>query len=74
MRREWEGLLSLVCRVGQNRISAPYMTVCMVVSVPKTLYTRRIYLYMYGFGQIYLYALQAYNLNTMHVVNTYLCS
>jgi hypothetical protein len=29
-------------RVGQNRISAPYMTVCMVISLPKVPYQHRI--------------------------------
>ena len=31
-------------RVGQNRIYTPYMTVNMVISLPKTPYTRRIYM------------------------------
>jgi len=31
-------------RVGQNRISAPYMTVCMVISLLKIPYVHRIYL------------------------------
>jgi len=30
--------------VGQNGISAPYMTVCMVISLPKTPYIHRIYM------------------------------
>jgi hypothetical protein len=30
-------------RVGQNRIYAPYMTVYLVISLPKTPYTHRIY-------------------------------
>jgi len=29
---------SSVIRVGQNRTSAPYMTVCMVISLPKKTY------------------------------------
>jgi len=33
-----------ISRVGQNRISAPYMTVCMVNSLPKIPYIHRIYL------------------------------
>jgi len=33
-----------MCRVDQNRISAPYMTVCMVVSLLKIPYVHRIYL------------------------------
>ena len=41
----------LICRVGQNRIYAPYMTVYLVTSLPKTPYIRRIY----GSGQPYLY-------------------
>ena len=32
-----------ICRVGQNRIYTPYMTVYMVISLPKILYTHRIY-------------------------------
>ena len=43
--------LVCICRVGQNRITAPYMTVCMVISLLKTLYAHCIYLYMYGSGQ-----------------------
>jgi len=31
-------------RVGQNRIFAPYMTVCMVISLLKLQYVHRIYL------------------------------
>jgi len=31
-------------RVGQNRISALYMTVCMVISLLKKPYVHRIYL------------------------------
>jgi hypothetical protein len=30
-------------RVGQNRIYAPYMTVCMVISMLKVPYVHRIY-------------------------------
>ena len=33
-----------VTRVGQNRIYTPYMTVCMVNSLPKIPYTHRIYM------------------------------
>jgi hypothetical protein len=33
-----------ICRVGQNRISAPYMTVCIVISLLKLPYVHRIYL------------------------------
>jgi hypothetical protein len=35
---------SLLCRVGQTRIYSPYMTVCSVISLPKTLYIHRIYM------------------------------
>ena len=35
---------SLSLSVGQNRIYTPYMTVCMVVFLPKILYIHRIYL------------------------------
>jgi hypothetical protein len=34
----------LMCRVGQNRIYTPYMTVCMVISLPKIPYIHRIYM------------------------------
>jgi len=35
--------LAIICknRVGQNLIFAPYMTVCMVVSLPKIPYVHR---------------------------------
>ena len=39
--------VSLMYRVGQNRIFAPYMTVYLVISLPKILYIHR----MYGSGQ-----------------------
>ena len=48
-------------RVGQNRISAPCMTVYMVISLPKLPYVHRIYLYMYGSGQFYLIVMQAHD-------------
>ena len=45
----------VVYRVGQNLIYTPYMTVCMVISLPNIPYIHRIYVYMYGFGQPQLY-------------------
>jgi len=39
---------------GLNRIYTPYMTVCMVISLPKILYIHHIYLQMYGYGQPYV--------------------
>ena len=36
-----------ICRVGQNRIYTLYMTVCMVNSLPKILYTHRIYIWFW---------------------------
>jgi hypothetical protein len=33
-----------MCRVGQNRIYAPYMTVYLVISLPKIPYMHRIYM------------------------------
>ena len=33
-----------LCRVGQNRIYTPYMTVCMVISLPENPYINFIYL------------------------------
>jgi len=41
------GMICGVCKmhwVGQNRIYTPYMTVCMVISLPKIPYIHRIYL------------------------------
>ena len=48
--------LTQIYRVGQNRIPAPYMTVCMVISLLEIPYVHRIYLEMYGSGQPYKYA------------------
>ena len=45
-----------VCRVGQNRIYTPYMTVHLVISLPKLPYIHRIYIYIYGSGQPYMCA------------------
>ena len=36
--------VGFMCRVGQNRIYTPCMTVCMVISLPKIPYIHRIYL------------------------------
>jgi hypothetical protein len=38
-------------RVGQNCTCAPYLTVCMAISLLKMPYIHRIYVCMYGFGQ-----------------------
>jgi hypothetical protein len=35
---------SVICRVVQNRIYAPYMTVYLVISLPKIPYVNRIYM------------------------------
>jgi hypothetical protein len=35
---------SSIPRVGQNRIFAPYMPVCLVISLPNIPYTHRIYM------------------------------
>jgi len=46
-----------IYRVGQNRIFTPYMTVYLVISLPKILHTHRIYTvpanptYIHGSGQ-----------------------
>jgi len=37
-------LFVYLCRVGQNRLYTPYMTVYMVISLPKTPYIHRIYM------------------------------
>jgi hypothetical protein len=34
-------------KVGQNRIDAPYMTVYLVIFLPKTPYKHHIYIYIY---------------------------
>jgi hypothetical protein len=33
-----------MCRVGQNRVYTPYMTVYLMISLPKVPYTHRIYM------------------------------
>jgi hypothetical protein len=38
-----QGITLEVHRVGQNRINTPYMTVCMVISLPTIPYIHRIY-------------------------------
>ena len=40
-------------RVGQNRIYTPYMTVYLVISLPKMPYINRIYIYMVLVNPIY---------------------
>jgi len=51
-------VLSRMIRVGQNRIYTPYMTVYLVISLPKIPYIHRIYIYIYiyiyGSGQPYV--------------------
>jgi hypothetical protein len=41
-----------ICRVGQNRIHTPYMTVYLMISLPKY---RRYTVYIYGSGQPYVF-------------------
>jgi len=36
-----------MCRAGQNRVYAPYMTVYLVTSLPKILYIQRIYIWLW---------------------------
>jgi hypothetical protein len=48
-------VLSRMIRVGQNRIYTPYMTVYLVISLPKIPYIHRIYIYIY----IYIYMVLA---------------
>jgi hypothetical protein len=38
--------IKVMCRVGQNRIYAPYMTVYLVISMPNTAYRYTPYIYM----------------------------
>ena len=40
----WECLRGFICRVGQNRICTPYMTVYLVIFLPKIPYIHRIYM------------------------------
>jgi hypothetical protein len=42
------------CRVGQNRIYTPYITVYLMISCQNTVYTP----YIYGSGQPYIYVQQ----------------
>jgi len=44
MKRGDTDRLNLISRVGQNRIYAPYMTVYLVISLPKIPYIHRIYM------------------------------
>jgi hypothetical protein len=58
--REVEGRVCkqrLVCRAGQKRTYALYMTVQMVFSLLKTRYIYHVYVDMCGSGQPYLCAL-----------------
>jgi len=48
-----------MCRVGQNRIHTPYMTVYLVISLP---YTHRIYLVLAHPAMRHCLALEAKNL------------
>jgi len=43
---------SQIHRVGQNRMYTPYMTVCLVISLPKIPYTNRIYIWFWPSLQI----------------------
>jgi len=42
------------CRVGQNRIYTPYMTVYLVISLPKIPYKHRIYMVLANPTQMHL--------------------
>ena len=44
VRRVPQAVWSFTHRVGQNPIYTPYMTACMVISLPKIPYAHRIYL------------------------------
>jgi hypothetical protein len=52
-----------MCRVGQNRIFIPYMTVCSVISLPKMPNIHHIYMcvckYIYIYIYIYIYTVLA---------------
>ena len=47
-----------MCRVGQNRIYTPYMTVYLVISLPKILYIHRIYTRFWPTLQMWHYRCQ----------------
>jgi hypothetical protein len=47
------GQVHKVCRVGQNRIYTPYMTVYLEISLPKISYIHRIYMVLANFKSVY---------------------
>jgi len=58
---------SNIARVGQNRMYAPYMTVCMVISLPKIPYIHRIYTVYIWFWPTLNIARTYYTLVAAHV-------
>ena len=46
-------LARTICRVGQNRIYTPYMTVYLVISLPKIPYIHRIYMVLANSNHMY---------------------
>ena len=62
-----------ICRVGQNCIYTPYMTVYLVISLPKIPYIHRIYMvlanptYMVYTWSVQERNLESYSLITVHV-------
>jgi hypothetical protein len=57
-------ILYIYTRVGQNRIYTPYMTACMVISLPKIPYVHRTHVKINGSGPPYVYMVLA---NPEHV-------
>jgi hypothetical protein len=49
-----DSAMCYICRVGQNRIYTPYMTVNLVISLPKIPYTHRIYIWFWPNLRIWL--------------------
>jgi hypothetical protein len=69
-----------ICRVGQNRVYTPYMTVYLVISLPNVVHKPYIYIYMvlanpthmYGvFGRDMFDLISGYMLDTVLANPTY---
>ena len=51
-----------ICRVDQCRLYTLYMTVFLMISLPEIAYIHRIYIYIYGSGQPYIYGVYLYKI------------
>jgi len=58
---------SKVCRVGQSRIYTPYMTVYLVISLPKIPYVDRIYMILANPKSVHVCVLHLRTLHTAHL-------